>query len=80
LVVSCLLRWIVREGSCKGLDAGFGLQIQSCTHLQRLARNPWRKPLATISTKGCIDTDRVYQPGFAVYITLAIYFGIYRYD
>jgi hypothetical protein len=53
------------------LDAGFGLQIQSCMHLPRLARNPWRKPLATISTKGCIDTDRVYQPGFAVYITLA---------
>jgi hypothetical protein len=39
-------------------------------HIQRLAQNPWRKPLATISTKRCIDTDRVYQPGFAVYITL----------
>jgi hypothetical protein len=29
-------------------------------------------PLATISTKRCIDTARVYQPGFAVYITLAV--------
>ena len=28
-------------------------------------------PLATISTKRCIDTGRVYQPGFAFYIMLA---------
>jgi hypothetical protein len=61
---------MVREGSCKKLDAGFGLQIFTCMHMQNLARNPWRKPLATISTKRCIATARVYQPGFAVYITL----------
>jgi hypothetical protein len=41
-------------------------------HLQRLARNSWREPLATISTKRCIDTARVYQPGFAGYITLKV--------
>jgi hypothetical protein len=39
-------------------------------HLQRWARNSWREPLATISTKRCIDTARVYQSGFADYITL----------
>ena len=39
-------------------------------HRQRLARNSWREPLATISTKRCIDMARVYQPGFADYITL----------
>jgi hypothetical protein len=41
------------------LDAGSPLDLK-----------PIRKPLATISTKRCIDTVRVYQPGFAVYITL----------
>lgn len=61
---------MVRAGSFKKLDDGFGLQIYTCMHRQHLARNPWRKPLAKISTKGCIDTGRVYQPGFAVYITL----------
>jgi hypothetical protein len=65
---------MVRAGSCKELDAGFGLQIQSCMHRQRLARNSWREPLATISTKRFIDTVRVYQPGFAVYITLGVDF------
>jgi hypothetical protein len=39
-------------------------------HIQCLALTPWREPLATISTKRCIDTGRVYQPGFAIYITL----------
>jgi hypothetical protein len=62
---------MVREGSCKELDAGFGLQIYTCMYRQHLARNPWRKPLATISTKRSIYTTRVYQPDFAVYITLA---------
>jgi hypothetical protein len=47
-------------GMLQGVGAGFGLQIYTCMHLQRLARNPWRKPLATISTKRCIDTGQVY--------------------
>jgi hypothetical protein len=33
---SGLLRWMVREGSCKWLDAGFGLQIYTCLRVQRL--------------------------------------------
>jgi hypothetical protein len=37
LSASCLLRWMVREGGCKGLDAGFGLQIYICMHVRRLA-------------------------------------------
>jgi hypothetical protein len=62
LGASGLLCWRVREGCCKGLGVGFGLQIYTCMHLQRLAYNPWHKPLATISTKRCIDMGRVYQP------------------
>lgn len=37
-----------------------------------LGLNPKAKPLATISTEGCSDTGRVYQPGLAVYISLGI--------
>jgi hypothetical protein len=62
---------MVREGSCKGSDAGFWLPIYTCMNIQRLVSTPWRKPVATISTKRCIDTGRMYLPGFAVYITLA---------
>jgi hypothetical protein len=32
-------------------------------------KTAWHKSLATISTKRCIETGRVYQPGFAVCIT-----------
>jgi hypothetical protein len=32
-----LLRWMVREESCKGLDVGFGLQIYTFMQIQRLA-------------------------------------------
>jgi hypothetical protein len=63
---------MVREGSCKEPDAEFWLQIYTCMHVQNLARNPRRKPLATSSPKRYNDTDWAYQPGFAVYITLKI--------
>jgi hypothetical protein len=55
-------------GMLQGAGCWVWLQIYTCMHVHRLASNPWRKSLATISTKGCIDTGRLYQPGFAVYI------------
>jgi len=36
LGASCLLRWMVLWGCCKGLYAGFGLEIDTCTQVQSL--------------------------------------------
>ncbi len=54
---------------CLALCADFGLS-DTCMSMQISGRNLWHMTLATNSIKRCIDLDRLYRPGLAVYITL----------